>query len=369
MLLKRKNSKAGFALGPRGRAKSQKTFIVLGAPRGGTSLVAGALRLAGVAMGDDIDPANNEDRAFNFHDGNMSTWSVEFSNTDYLAKIRNVIRARNDSHAVWGWKDPLAALYVSDVLSDLVNPQFILITRDITANIMRERIEVSDSVRKADEGKLYLAKAEQALDLYRAAFALVQRTNAPTLFVSYDKACRNPEDFSRQLLDFISVPSPASSKAMIEAITLFTREGAMSADLSHRPIAVGWAASGDLTLSGFSDLSAVYHRCATLINLQHYEAGLALAKRVLAQAVVDFESFPHLKNNPVVLAEVEAGMCFMSAIAQINLGNGTASYLALGRFSAIARYLRLAGQKSKLVEELTREATRLFDRLERELAT
>lgn len=333
-------------------------------------MVAGALRLAGVVMGEDIDPANNEDRAFNVHEGNLSILAAEPSRAEYLAGIRKVIRARNGRYPVWGWKDPLASLYVEEVLPDLVNPQFIMITRDITAAAMRERIEAGGAIKTVDARKLYLDKAAQALNLYHAGLALVQQTGAPTLFVSYDKACRNPKDFADQLLTFVAGRSPKSDKeaATIESIKLFTREGAMSADLSHRPINGGPAASGDLDLYGFSDLPALYHRCATLINLQHYEEGLVLAKRVLAQSILGFEAYPRLQNNPVVLAEVEAGIWFMSAIAQINLGDGAASYLALSRFSAIAKYLRLKGQKSDLVDGLTREANRLSRQLEQELA-
>jgi hypothetical protein len=367
---KKKNSRSGFIIQNRSPLPSRRTIVVLGAPRGGTSLVAGALRLAGVFMGDETDPANNEDRAFNFHRGNFSTLTESGKRQDFLASIRQTISQRNSTHAVWGWKDPIAALYIEEILPDLVNPHFILVTRDITASVMRERIQATGSLREKKELDLYFEKAERSLGLYRDSLAVIRTSGAPAFFVSYEKACRNSEDFATQVLDFTSAQEVRGPKrvAAIEAIRLYAREGAVSADLAHRAIPIGPALDleSGIDLSRFSDLPAVYHRCATLINSRHYQEGLALAERVRAQVILGFEHYPRLMSNPVVLAEVEAGMCFMAGIAHVNLGNGPEGFQALGRFSIIARYLKLTRQKSDLVEGMAMEATKLMNSLERE---
>lgn len=368
-MLQRKNSKAGFSIRSSSAPATRRTFVVLGAPRGGTSLIAGALRLAGVFMGEEIDQANNEDLAFTCHKGDLAALADGPQRAGYLDAARRTIAARNASHAVWGWKDPLSALYVEELLPALVNPRFILVTRDITAAAMRERIEGRRSLKKAEEPEFYLRKTRQSLTLYAASLALIERTSAPVLFVSYEKASRNAEDFAGQLLDFAlgRAAKSAAGKAAWEAIRLYTRENAPSADLAHRPAVLDGGMDGSLDLSRYPDLGAVYHACATLINQRHYEAGLALARRVLAQMAEGFDAYPRLNANPVLLAEVEAGMCFMSAIAQVNLGDGAASYMALGRFSAVATYLRVTGQNSELVRGMLAPADELMARLEREL--
>jgi hypothetical protein len=88
MLWNKQNVASGFFLGRRNSIQLAKTYVVLGAPRGGTSMPAGAMRLAGIFMGDDLDPANNEDRAFNFHKGNLLGLTTGISRQNYLDSIR-----------------------------------------------------------------------------------------------------------------------------------------------------------------------------------------------------------------------------------------------------------------------------------------
>lgn len=371
MQLKRKNSKSGLCVRHPGAASAPRTFVVLGAPRGGTSLVAGALRLVGIFMGDDTDPANNEDRAFNFHGGNLSILTQTEDRVEYLERIRQTIEQRNSSHSVWGWKDPLAALYVEDILPSLINPHLILVTRDITATAMRERIEASNVSTVIDDESFHLAKAGQALGLYQSALSVIERSNAPALLLSYEKSIRNVEDFAAQILEFSNVKKRSTRRMgkVAESIALYARDGSISADLAHRPTPMGRGKSSgsDTDLSRYPDLPTVYHRCATLINLRHYEQGLALARVVLAQAISDFDAFPQLKSNPIIVAEVEGGMWFMAALAQINLGDAPGSFMALGRFNAMAKHLHVTGHKSELMEGIMRQATDLMRLLEREL--
>jgi hypothetical protein len=369
MLLKQKNCKSGFFLRHVTEAPASRTIVVLGAPRGGTSLVAGALRLAGVFMGDDIDQANNEDRAFNLHGGNLSIITQNEGRSRFLDHVRRTIAQRNATRAVWGWKDPLAALYISDILPDLVNPRLILVTRDPTAAVMRERIEAAAALEDSEEAALYVNKAQQALLLYQTALSVIETSCAPTFFVSYEKASRHGKEFAVRLLDFIGGPHlPADKrKAAVEAIGLYAREGAVSADLAHRPTPTGTGPVSGIELSSFADLSAVYERCATLINLKHYEAGLVLARSVLAQLETGFKDYPQLRTNAILRSEVEAGMCFMAAIAMVNLGDGTGSYLALGRFAVVAGFFELRGQRSKLIDGIAKEAADLHRRLEQDL--
>jgi hypothetical protein len=337
-------------------------------PRGGTSFVAGALRLAGVFMGNEIDPANNEDRAFNYHNGNLSLLTSPDSKRDYLASIRKIIETRNSNHLVWGWKDPLAALYIDDILPDLVNPHFIVVTRDVIATVMRERIEASGSLAKEQETDLYLNKTRQALALYQASIEAIAKTGAPTFFVSYEKTVRNGEDFAVQLLSFVTGKRASSSKnkSAIEAIATYTRQGAISANLLDLPTPIAnFGSSTDL--SSFSDLPAVYQHCAKLINQKHYEEGLLLTQRVLAQIILGFDSYPNLNANPILVSEIEAGMWFMAAVAMINLGDGPKSYLALCRFSVVAQYFSITHQKSNLIDGVKKEAENLLHNLEREL--
>lgn len=97
-----------------------KTYIVLGNMRGGTSMVAGTMRILGINMGDNIDPHNHED--------------LDLQHRHYL-HMRDLVAKKNEEHNVWGWKDPMLIDQIYDVidLCPLRHPIFIVVHRDAVA--------------------------------------------------------------------------------------------------------------------------------------------------------------------------------------------------------------------------------------------
>jgi hypothetical protein len=189
------------------RREKQRTICVLGAPRGGTSMIAGILRKLGVVMGDDIDEANNEDRSFLAHGGVREIF-IEPGRAEekarYLAHAAELVRGRNAEHDVWGWKDPLAAFYMGDLNPHIRNPVFIFITRDPGAIAQRERIEERVALRRR-----LLAYINIAADAYTSIAAFVAQRARPTLLVSYERALRAPLALGHAIADFVGVnPSP-----------------------------------------------------------------------------------------------------------------------------------------------------------------
>ncbi len=102
---------------------------MLGVPRGGTSMIAGLLRLIGIPMGERIDVASNED--LDFPEARASG-----------PALSELIRRRNEQFEVWGWKDPLSYTYFEQVLTYLRNPHIIAIFRDPVAVALREQIDM-----------------------------------------------------------------------------------------------------------------------------------------------------------------------------------------------------------------------------------
>ena len=102
---------------PRGK----RTFVVLGCPRGGTSLLAGALHHAGVYIGD--FKANNR-----YEDPDFMT-PPKLAHTASV-KLLPVIRSRNERFEYWGWKDPNTIYYIQNVAHLLEQPVFLFIYRD-----------------------------------------------------------------------------------------------------------------------------------------------------------------------------------------------------------------------------------------------
>lgn len=109
----------------------QKTFVVLGCGRSGTSLVAGLLHGAGVHMGSFLIPARAtpshaplglfEDERFNMCNSRIlgladGSWAYPPSvdaimRIDSSAFVAPIVAA--ERQAVWGWKDPRTALTIT----------------------------------------------------------------------------------------------------------------------------------------------------------------------------------------------------------------------------------------------------------------
>lgn len=154
-----------------------RTYVVMGCPHGGTTMLAGLLRLAGVPMGTRIDTVTSEDLEFRQYEP---------------AALREVIRRRNLEHDVWGWKAPWSVQYLPELLPELREPFFVFVTRDPVATTRREVRETGcDELAALDA---WLANMRTQVDILRA-------TGRPTLLISYEKTVRRPE----RLLDLLAV--------------------------------------------------------------------------------------------------------------------------------------------------------------------
>ena len=94
----------------------EKTFVVLGVQRGGTSMVAGVLRAMGVDMGH--AGLNHEDNRFLGAD---------------KAALSKVIAERSGERTVWGFKAPETTLQLDYLETALRNPCYICVMRGIPA--------------------------------------------------------------------------------------------------------------------------------------------------------------------------------------------------------------------------------------------
>ena len=93
-------------------------------------MVSGLLRLFGVPMGEHVNDANNEDEEFLSARGTRRQLADPEARNAVLVDLIRLFRSRNERHPVWGWKDPLAPLYIRDVFPLMRNPRFLVIFRD-----------------------------------------------------------------------------------------------------------------------------------------------------------------------------------------------------------------------------------------------
>ena len=176
---------------------SQKTIVVLGCYRGGTSMIAGVLRCLGVFMG----------HSFGEESGGSNHEDLEFQQAN-PAKLRKIIAKRDEEFDVWGWKDPGTIFHIEDVADDLRNPIFISVFRDPYAIALSEK---KYNKRDIDTG-LKVAVGH----LSRLAYFKVQYPQHRNLAISYEKAIKDKKLIVDSLILHLnlSVTNKQRQKAM-----------------------------------------------------------------------------------------------------------------------------------------------------------
>ncbi len=193
--------------------QKRRTYVVLGVPRGGTSMVAGCLRLLGLPIGDRIESANNEDLDFTetarqlepLYDDAGKPIAAKFD------ELRAIASRKATERDVWGWKDPNGHVYIVELLSVLPNPHLIIVFRDLQA---------AAQTTFARTGQGHLKTIEDTLTQIGFLTTMVRNTDCPVAFVSYERGLRLRESLIRGLADFSGMPI---DEKMIDEIITYIR--------------------------------------------------------------------------------------------------------------------------------------------------
>ncbi|NQY25931.1 MAG: hypothetical protein HRT92_01995 [Piscirickettsiaceae bacterium] len=184
--------------------KREKTIVVLGVERGGTSMVAGMIRALGVDLGERAG-RNHEDPKFL---------------TDDKDKLLQQIEANNAEKSVWGFKVPKASLMLDFYDKHLINPYYILVFRNVEATV--------DSWCSRG-GNDPMQSALHAMNYYNTALEFLKGKKRPLIFASYERACDNPMAFAKDLANFIGID--ADERLLNKAASIVTGEGGGYLDL------------------------------------------------------------------------------------------------------------------------------------------
>jgi len=186
---------------------NQKTFIVFGVPRGGTTMIARVAEKLGVCMGSDL-PANYEDSEFNFDKLSDSTQKDQ----EWLTRtLLAAINRRNATLDVWGWKYPRAHIYLPLIINQVRNPHLICVMRDPVASSLRPLSR--KRVLKEGDQDLPARVIKQHLSYQQKNIALIDEFKKPSFICSYEKAIINPSSFVADLGRFINVRNDVESWA------------------------------------------------------------------------------------------------------------------------------------------------------------
>lgn len=165
---------------PRRVAEAQRTIVVLGVERGGTSMVAGVLRALGVDLGRRAG-LNHEDPLF-LRDGERH--------------LRRVIAQRNEEADVWGFKMPKAVFHLDLLEETLRNPYYVIVHRNLAA--------IADSWQQRGAGS-YLDTLDRALEYHTRLNAHCRKTSRPVMLVNYERAAKDPAAMVEELTAFLAL--------------------------------------------------------------------------------------------------------------------------------------------------------------------
>lgn len=180
--------------------RKAKTVIVLGVPRGGTSMVAGILSNLGIFMGETENLApfyENVELGRSFRTGDKN-------------KVKAVIGKNNQLYSLWGIKIfPKKIHYwfkYRALFSDVV---YVVVFRDILAIAKRNVISMNEH---------YLKEMFKAAFINFGLLTLISLTKKPALLLSYEKALLFPEGVVADLSKFLNIADEEKITAAIEFI-------------------------------------------------------------------------------------------------------------------------------------------------------
>ena len=190
---------------PQPFAPEQRTIIVTGVARSGTSMIAQLVSIAGVSMGDALDEVVFEDHAV--------ADAFASSDPDMLARL---VAARNEQAKVWGFKRPhLFHLKAPDFQALFREPRFIITYRDAVAvakrNGISEYTDVPSSLRAA------------AADI-QSCVEFTLALTCPALLISYEKALLRPAALVEELVAFCGITTPQVERDLMAAAIKANRD-------------------------------------------------------------------------------------------------------------------------------------------------
>jgi hypothetical protein len=209
----------------------ERTFVVLGLARGGTTMVAQLLSSFGIPMGDEADNPVVEDRrlAAAFEDGTA---------TD----VRAVVADYDAANPVWGFKRPNVFRSLDPQEIPFRNPHYVVVMRDLLSIANRNRISMfKDPVTDMRDSIALMSDLVEFIDAQH---------QHPMFLFSFDKSLLNVRSLVGAMADFCGVElTPSTRRRALKSIEV---DNSNYLELSRADSFMGRITSStDRTVTGF----------------------------------------------------------------------------------------------------------------------
>ncbi len=171
---------------------AERTIIITGIARSGTTMMAAILRQAGLFIGERVYETE-EDVSF-----------VHIASGGFKDLLPSLIAQRNKRHPIWGFKLPnLHAQFLWSDLALFRNLRLVVVYRDPVAVSLRHSL-----AERFGEQEDTLYDSIRALE---AQTRFIDKIGRPALLVSYEKMLTIPEKLLGQIFDFCSLHPDADA--------------------------------------------------------------------------------------------------------------------------------------------------------------
>jgi hypothetical protein len=169
----------------------ERTLLLTGMARGGTSFVASSIAHLGVPLGRHEGDAVSEQ-------GEHVLLRQAFKDRDEMA-FERLVGEFDREHATWAWKLPALRKDLEWASRRVRNPCYVIVFRE----------PLSVSLRKISNGRAPDLRRmfRKIFDEYDALLEFALGTKRPVLLVSYDKALRQFDEWLSALASFAGVAS------------------------------------------------------------------------------------------------------------------------------------------------------------------
>ena len=174
----------------------QKTIVITGAPRGGTTLGGSIVANLGVPFSGTEELEPHVGRRYSHYGLNSRV------RTD-PAKFIEICRDIDRQHDVWAIKNADFIHYLAPIGERLRNPHYVMVFKEPLSVAMRSRMvrgKPMDSLSVAGSTKTILKAYADALDFCVGS-------DTPALLISYDRAMRDMERTIKGVADFLGIPA------------------------------------------------------------------------------------------------------------------------------------------------------------------
>lgn len=201
---------------------NQKTVVVLGLARSGTSVTTGIVEALGVDMGPpsyptDWNPKGNfEDEEFaKLHKAILNSaeegktyfdptapGKILAQRNKFEGRIRELLAEKSRGKALWGWKHPDTIMMAELYLPYLVNPHFILVFR----NPLGTAHSTVEHTRRFKD-KVDLWRALKLVHFYHGEMMgfIDRHPELPKVFLSFEELVHDPVKEAARLAEFLGI--------------------------------------------------------------------------------------------------------------------------------------------------------------------